>query len=250
LRHDVFRQIYLRSADRIIAVSEFAKWELVELLGVPEQKVHVIPLAADEGFTSEMPPEVVEAARAKYGLPNRYLIYVGGLDAWKNVDGLIRAFAAARVAGIQDGLVLAGIGGDRDGHRALASSLGLVEGRDIVFLERIHEDLAALYHGATALVSLSWGESFPFPVLEAMSCGTPVVASLLGGTPALLDDAGLLVDPRNQEQSVRAIVDVTREAVRQDLRSRGLARAQMFSWQRTAERTASVYENLLSASPA
>ncbi len=247
LRHDAFRQIYLRSADRIIAVSEFAKWELVDLLGVPERKVHVIPLAADEEFTPELSEDAVAAVRLKYRLPGRYLIYVGGLDAWKNVDGLIRAFAEARAAGVEDALVLAGVGGDRAGHRALAARLGLVDGRDIVFLERVQDDLPALYHGATALVSLSWGESFPFPVVEAMSCGTPIVASRLGGTPDLISDAGLLVDPRNREQSVRAIVDVTREAVRQDLRARGLARARMFSWRRTAERTATVYENLVRA---
>jgi len=244
-RHNFFRRLYLQSADTIIAVSEFCKWELVELLGVREDKVQVIPLAADEMFTADVPPARVTEARLKYGLPDRYLIYVGGFDAWKNVDGLLRTLAEARLAGMTEALVLAGSGGDVDRLRVLASTLGLVEQRDVFFLGRVHEDLPALYHGATALVSLSWGESFPFPVLEAMTCGTPVVVSKRGGTPELVRDAGLLVDPRNITETVGAILSVTGESVRRDLRARGLSRARAYSWRQTAERTASVYERLL-----
>ncbi|HVZ23745.1 MAG TPA: glycosyltransferase family 1 protein, partial [Vicinamibacterales bacterium] len=248
-RHNFFRRLYLQSADAIIAVSAFCKWELVELLGVREDKVEVIPLAADEMFTADLPPARVVATRVKYGLPDRYLIYVGGFDAWKNVDGLLRAVAEARRTGVAEALVLAGFGGEVDHLRTLASTLGFVEGRDIFFLGRIHDDLPALYHGATALVSLSWGESFPFPILEAMSCGTPVVASKRGGTPELVRDAGLLVDPRSANETVGAMISVTNESVRRDLRARGLARACAYSWRQTAQRTAAVYERLLSPAP-
>jgi glycosyltransferase involved in cell wall biosynthesis len=248
VRHDLFRQLYLRSADVVIAVSEFGRWELVTLLGVPPEKVEVIPLAADAGFSSDVPADRVEVVRAKYRLPDRYLLFVGGFNRWKNVDGLLRAFAGARRAGIAEALVLAGGGVEIDALRTLAVSLGLEEGRHWLFVEPSDEDaeMTALYRGATAFVSLSWGESFSLPVVEAMTCGVPVIASRRGAVPEVLDGAGLLVDPRNAHEVHDAILRVTTdEQLRADLRARGLRRSTSFSWKLTAERTLDVYRRVL-----
>jgi glycosyltransferase involved in cell wall biosynthesis len=246
----LLRSVYLRAADKIIAVSNYGKWELVELLGVAEKKVEVIYEAADDRFYPDISEETVRQAKARYGLPDRYLLFVGSFDSWKNVNGLLRAFAEAKNVGVRHGLVLVGIGGDLHGAKNLARALELLEGRDVVFLERIHGDLAALYRGATAFVTLSWGESFGLPVVEAMCCGTPVIVSNRGGLPEIVGDGGLLVDPRNPVEVVQAIKAVTsRTELQTHLRTEALGRAKAFSWKKTAEQTVKVYERLLGSSP-
>ena len=245
-RHALLRWIYLQRATRVIAVSQYGKWELVELLGVPEHKVEVIYEAADSSFCTTIPPVAVEAVRVKYRLPRGYLLYVGGFERRKNVEGLLRTFVEARKTGIEESLVLVGNGADLVGAKAVARSLGLEEGRDVVFLGRIHEDLPALYRGATAFITLSWGESFCFPVLEAMSCGTPVIASNLGAIPEIVTDGGILLDPRNMSETVEAIKVVTsRKELRAQLIARGLKRAKSFSWNKTAQQTANLYQEAI-----
>lgn len=248
-RHALLRSVYLRAADKIIAVSHYGKWELVELLGVAEEKVDVIYEAADERFTPDISEEAVQQAKEKHGLPQRYLLFVGGFELWKNVQGLLRVYAAARNAGVRDALVLVGSGGDLLGAKALAGALELREGQEVVFLERIHEELPALYRGATAFITLSWGESFGLPVVEAMRCGTPVIASNRGALPEIVADGGVLVDPRNQVEVVQAIIDVTTRAeLRTLLKTKGTKRANDFCWRKTAEQTVRVYERILSNS--
>jgi glycosyltransferase involved in cell wall biosynthesis len=245
-RHDAFRRLYLRRADTVITVSEFAKWELVSLLGIPADKVHVIHLAAADAFGLHAAPGVVDVARRKYGLPSRYLLYVGGLEPRKNVAGLIRVVAAARKAGLEEALVLAGGGREREQLTAAGTALGLVDGRDLIVLDHIHDDLPALYHGATAYVTLSWAESFSLPIVEAMACGTPVVASQMGAVPEVLGGAGVIVDPRDEPAAVRAVLSIAGdESMRTELKVRGLARARAFSWDATARRTAEVYRGLV-----
>lgn len=246
VRHDVLRTIYLRAANRIIAVSHYGKRELVELLGVPQEKVLVIYEAADEQFSAAISEEQVRIVKGKYSLPDKYLLFVGGFEPWKNVPGLLRAFVDARRAGLLEGLVLVGSGGDLQGSRSLASALRLSEGQEVLFLERIHQDLPALYRGATAFITLSWGESFGLPLVEAMRCGTPVIASSRGAIPEIVAEGGILVDPRRPRDIVEAILAVTTSP---DLRARlgiqAAKRASDFSWDRAAEQTAELYESLV-----
>jgi len=245
-RAELLRWIYLHSANRIIAVSRYGKWELVELLGVPEEKVEIIYEAADASFSPDVPRATVEEARARYDLPRRYLLFVSGFDRRKNVPGLLRAFHEAKRTGVQEALVLVGTGGDLPAAKLLARTLGLREGRDIVFLQRIHDELPAVYCGATAFVTLSWSESFCLPMLEAMSCGTPIIASNRGAIPEIMRDGGILVDPRNRDGAVQAIKEVTsRTDLRTKLRAEALKRAKEFSWQKTAEQTTLVYREIL-----
>lgn len=244
-RHSLLRSVYIAAADRIIAVSDYGKWELVELLRVPEKKVVVIYEAADDKFTPDIPEQTIRQARLKFGVPDQYLLFVGSYDRWKNVDGLLRCFAGARKEGVQEGLVLVGTGGDVDGARSLARVLGLREGLDVVFLERIHQDLPPLYSGATAFITLSWGESFGLPVVEAMRSGTPVIASNRGALPEIVADGGILVDPKNVHEVVQAIVQVTSGAsLRSQLREKALRRSGSFSWKNAAGETARLYQEV------
>ncbi len=247
-RHSLLRSVYLSAADKIVAVSNYGKWELVELLGVAEKKIDVIYEAADDRFTPDITAGTVRRAKAKYGLPDKYLVFVGGFEPWKNVDGLLRAYAEAKKAGVSEGLVLIGIGGDLHGTKSLARALELSVGQEVVFLERIHEDLPVLYRGATAFVSLSW-ESFGLPVVEAMCCGTPVIVSNRAGLPEIVADGGILVDPRRSVQIVETIKAVTsRSDLRMRLGIQALRRGKHFSWERTAEQTLRVYDHVLAGS--
>jgi glycosyltransferase involved in cell wall biosynthesis len=245
-RHDILRRLYLQRANRVITVSEFGKWELVSLLNVPEKKVEVIYEAAESVFASAVDLSRIERIKAKYGVPGKYILFVGGFDRRKNVAGLLKAFAEARRSGIRETLVIVG-SGNEDNLRDGLTSLGLQNGRDIFFVGRVQDDeLPALYCGATALVTLSWGESFCFPLVEAMNCGTPVVGSSWGAIAEVADGACILVDPQNAMDAAHAIKKVVSDTgLRTQLREAGLKRANFFSWEKTAERTVRLYKDVL-----
>jgi len=205
----------VRSAGLVIAVSEFTKGEVVDLLRVPEERVRVVANGVDDTFTP-----VGERAEGEY------VLAVGTLEPRKNLQRL--AEEAART-GVE--LRLAGDPGwggvSVDGRRV--RRLGYVS----------DEELACLYRGALCLAYPSLYEGFGIPVLEAMACGAPVVTSAGGALEELADGAAVLVDPRDPEAIADGIVEAV--ARREDLRRRGLERARDYSWRATAEATAAVY---------
>jgi glycosyltransferase involved in cell wall biosynthesis len=206
----------LRAATRVLAVSEFTASELVDVLGIPREKIVVTPNAVDGVFTPEGP-----AAEGEYALA------VGTLEPRKN---LARTIAATARAGVE--LRVAG-----------ARGWGGVEvlGDHVRWLGEISdEDLAAQYRGALSLVYPSLYEGFGIPVLEAMACGAAVVTSKGGATEEVAGGAAVLVDPHD----VESIAAGLQEAIgsRDELRARGMARARHFSWDETARRTLRVYD--------
>lgn len=206
----------LRAAQRILAISEFTKRELVEVLGVPEEKVAAVPLAVEpELFRPDGP-----AAEGEY------VLAVGTLEPRKN---LARLAEATRRLGVELRVVGAagwgGVGAGGDGVR---------------WLGRVGDDeLARLYRGAAVLAYPSLYEGFGFPILEAMACGAPVVTSRGGSTEEVAGEAAVLVDPLDTA-AIAAGIDEARSR-REELRARGLARAAAFSWDETARRTVEVY---------
>lgn len=207
----------LRAAARIIAVSEFTASELVTLLDVPRSRIVVVPNAVDETFTSDGP-----AAEGEYALA------VGTLEPRKNLE---RAIEAAERVGLP--LRIAG-----------ARGWGGVEARGATWLGEIDDaELARQYRGAQCLVYPSLYEGFGIPVLEAMACGIPVVASAGGATEEIAGGAAVLVDPLDVD-SIAAGVDEAM-ARRDELRPRGFVRAGEFSWDDSAARTQAVYREIL-----
>jgi glycosyltransferase involved in cell wall biosynthesis len=237
--------LFCRRATHIIAISECTRGDLVATYGVPPEKVSVIHEAADPRFHPQ-PPEHIEAARVRYGLPQRYLLFVGTIEPRKNLIRLLSSFEAVRAEGLADGLVIVGRRGWL--YEDFFTRLERSPAREaVVFPGYVpDEDLPAIYAGAQALVFPSLYEGFGLPVLEAMACGTPVAASNASSIPEIGADAALYFDPQDEEAmtaTVRRIL--TGPDLAEDLRRRGLARAARYSWERAARETRAVYERVL-----
>jgi len=214
-----------RRARLVITVSEFSKGELIDMLDVPPEGIAVVPNGVDERFT---PAADTAAARAALGLRQPYVLAVGTHIARKNLAVLDAA--ARRLA--QDGVELVHAGSGRGYMRAEQGGhlreLGYVE-------ERL---LPGLYAGALALAMPSLYEGFGLPCLEAMACGTPVVASNTTALPETCGPVALLVDPHDQTAFADALHRlVTEEDFREGLAIDSLARAAPYTWERTARET-------------
>jgi glycosyltransferase involved in cell wall biosynthesis len=239
-----------RRADRLIAISESTRDDLVRMWGVDRAKVSAIPLAADAEFGPRNPAEIAETC-GRYGLrPGDYILYVGMLEPRKNVDRLVEAFGlvANKMPGVD--LVIAGRRGWMfDRIFARVEALGLQD--RVRFTGYVlSEDLPALYGGARLFAYPSKYEGFGIPVLEAMSCGAPVVTTNVSSMPEVAGDATVLVAPDDVAGLADALLRVSTDHVlRDDLACRGLARAKTFSWERCARETIAVYEAALGDRP-
>jgi len=242
-------RLYARRADAVVADSEHSRREIVRRLGLPSERITVIPVGLGPEFT---PTELSAAQRARYGLRGPYVLYVGNFLPHKNLPRLLRAWAALpewlRRA---HQLVLAG--GDRARQPALgaeAATLGLA---DVVAFPGLIDDadLPALYAGATAFVLPSLEEGFGLPALEAMACGTPVVASRRGALSEVVGDAGLLVDAESQSALTTALLRVLDAPdERAQLAARGVLRAREFAATRTAGRVVDLLQTTAGLRPA
>lgn len=235
----------VRAADRVIAVSRSTRDDLVQLIGAAPERVTVVHNGCEEYFYEDLPEESLEQTRRRYQLSERFVLYAGNVKPHKNLKRLILAFD--ELASADDGLELVIAGSEL--HRApglnrLRHQLGLRQRvRFLGYLPRPH--LRALYHLATVFAYPSLYEGFGLPPLEAMACGTPVLASDTGSLPEVVGDAGLLVDPLD----VAAIADGLRRLLRDaDLRGHlaeaGRRRAQGFPWSAAARRTLSLYDEV------
>lgn len=232
---------FLRACDRIIAISESTKRDAVRLYGIPEDKIVVTHLAAEDRFRPADPDRVAEV-RGRFGLPPRFLLYVGTIEPRKNLDVLLGALLHLKGQGREVPLVVAGrLGWLYDGFLAKIRSLGL---ESLVFLPGFvpDDDLPALYTAAEVFVYPSVYEGFGIPVLEAMGCGTPVLCSDASSLPEVAGDAGILLPPGNPAVWAEAIARLTESTtLRCELRERGFRQASRFRWEETARRTWEVY---------
>jgi glycosyltransferase involved in cell wall biosynthesis len=200
-------------------------------------------LAPAGEFHAEPRPDD-EAIAARHGVHEPYFLYVGGYDARKNVDTLVRAFD--RLEGEPRLVIVArrsGAFGDlAAAWRALRSHAR------VHCLEVATADLPAFYRRASLFVNPSLWESFSFQTLEAMACGTPVIASNRTAIPEIAGDAAMLVDAADAAALASAIAALAADAPRRTaMRERGLRRAAQFTWQATAEQTVQVYRRVLAA---
>ena len=234
-----------RAARGVITVSCAAKQEITEWLGVPAERITVVPHGLDPAF-APLAPDAAHAdeVRRRYRLPLQFVLAVGSIEPRKNLPRLLEAvhLLRSRPGGTGVTLVHAGPEGWHPEEVAGAvRQLGLADA--VRFLGYVPvEDLPTLYGLARVLVYPSLWEGFGMPVLEAMACGCPVVTSNVSSLPEVAGDAAMLVDPRSTDDVARGIAAVwCDEALRRRLAVRGLARAAQFSWERAARATATVY---------
>jgi glycosyltransferase involved in cell wall biosynthesis len=205
----------LRAAQRVIAVSQFTRRELVELLGVPDEKIRVVPNAVGGAFTPEGPAE-----------DGDYVLAVGTLEPRKNLDRLVDAVRRT----------------DRELRVVGARGWGRVEvrGNGVSWLGEVDDaELARLYRGATCVAYPSLYEGFGIPVLEAMACGVPVVTARGTAMEEVADGAAVLVDAGDPAEIAAGIELAVAE--RETLVPRGLDRARAFRWDAVAAATVEVY---------
>jgi glycosyltransferase involved in cell wall biosynthesis len=229
------RRLLPRIAQRarmVLTVSEFSRQELVDVLGVAVERVRVIPEGVDERFR---PSAVVAAVRSRYALDRPYVLALGTASARKNVSILDRLAPALSDRGLE--LVLAG--SDRGYLRGSATSV-----RRLGYVAE--PDLPALYAGARAFVMPSLYEGFGLPCLEAMACGTPVVAADAGALPETCGEAAMIVPADDVAATVEALLATCLEEEQRARRiEAGLRRAAAFPWSRTAAATDTVLSGLL-----
>jgi|GEM_PF-35387 len=240
--------LYVKRADHIIAVSECTKRDLMAHYGTPEHKITVIYEAAAPHFQPQ-PPERIEAVRAKYNLPARYLMTVGTIEPRKNLACLVEALSILRADHPDLNLVVVGSLGwmtesffeaiERFGQQDAVIRPGYVP----------DDDLPAMLGGAVAAVIPSLYEGFGLPVLEAMACGVPVACSSTSSVGEIAGEAALTFDPTDVGEMVLAIRTlVENESMLGELREKGLRRASEFSWVRAASETWGVYRQIASTS--
>jgi glycosyltransferase involved in cell wall biosynthesis len=251
-----------RAATRLIAVSSATRDDLVRVARVPAAKITVVHHGLSERFRPVEDPETIVAVLERYRLrdtekgrhgdteaPLAYFLYVGTVQPRKNLVRLIEAFAQmvqANDPNVQSAicnlqLVIAGKRGWlTEAIERRAVELGISE--RVRFTGYVaDEDLPALLSGALAFVLPSLYEGFGMPVLEAMACGAPVLASNTSSLPEVAGDAALLVDPTDTMALTNGLARLAADAeLRVDLRARGLARAATFTWDRCAEETLAV----------
>jgi glycosyltransferase involved in cell wall biosynthesis len=233
----------LRAADQVIAISEATRQDLQRAFRLPQEKIQVIPLAAEQNFRPPTAGEI-QRVRSKYSLPEEYVLYLGINKPHKNLAGLVGAWAQLtrqRLSG-NEKLVIAGAWDPRYPQvKQLATRLNLTQA--IIFLGTIPDaDLPAVYGAARLFVFPSLYEGFGLPVLEALSCGTPVACSRASSLPEVAGEAAVYFDPAGPDRIAEVLArTLNNEALLEDLSARGLEQARKFSWRRTAQQTTQVY---------
>jgi glycosyltransferase involved in cell wall biosynthesis len=235
----------LRTCAAVICVSDFTRREALRFFDVDPRRLHVVPSGVDlDIFRPIQDGDMLGRIRAKYHLPSEFLLSVATLEPRKNLDGLCRAYARLRET-MSDPPRLVCVGGkgfQMERIRRVVEDLRLGDGvRFLGFVD--HGDLPAIYNLALMTVIPSLYEGFGLPVLEAMACGTPVLAS---GAEALRETGGdaaayaEATDPGQMAEAMKSLI--LSDSRRRELRAKGLDRVKEFTWQETARRTLAIYE--------
>ncbi|MBN1954932.1 MAG: glycosyltransferase family 4 protein [Anaerolineae bacterium] len=237
----------LRRAKRLIAISEYTKRCIISVLDYPAERIHVVYRAVDtEAFR---PSPVPAAFRQRYGLEAdcQYVLYVGSEDPRKNVDGLVQALALLRQQLPAVQLLKVGaahFAAERARLLELVTDLGL-EG-EVRFFDHVpDEELALWYNAADVFVLPSFYEGFGLPALEAMACGTPVIAANRASLPEVVGPGGVLVDPDDVEVLAERMTELLADPEQRAAASRAaLRQAARFSIERQARETMAVYQEV------
>ena len=258
----------LELTDAVITISETSKKDIVRFLGIDEKKVHVVYLAPKPIFKTLAKEKLIKTKK-KYKLPERFVLYVGDINYNKNLPSLIKACSTAKInlvivgkqaLDIEDlGIELPVISGPKDWiryvfnipHPELVHYKELLRefspNKNIIRTGFVTEsELVAIYNMATVYCQPSYYEGFGLPVLEAMACGTAVIASKTQALVEIADGACVFVDPNDPKDISRAILSVIKSPkLRDDLIKKGALKARQYSWEKTGRGIMDVYEKVL-----
>lgn len=256
----------LKKADAIITDSNSSKKDIVKFVGVKPGRVHVVYLAAGEQYKKiKDQASKIKDLRNKYKLPDKFVLYVGDATWNKNLPRLIQAIHLTDIPLVMVGKALAEEKLDRTNpwNKDLVKVQNMIRNQEsrpagalakrpeiinqIITLGFVPtEELVTFYNLATVFAMPSLYEGFGLPILEAMSCGCPVVTSKEGSMPEVAGDASFYVDPYNIYGIAKGIEKVfSNTALQKELSEKGLLRAKKFSWEKTARETIKVYEKVL-----
>ena len=236
-----------KKAARVATVSEYSRQDLIRTYRLPPEKVVVTHNGIEPHFTPQpRSADEAESLRRRLGIGRDFILAVGSLQPRKNLIRLMRAYSKLRSeqASFHHQLVIVG--------RQLWLADGIFEevqrqpwAQDVILTGYVaDEDLPALYRAATAFVYPSLFEGFGLPPVEAMACGTPVVTSNTSSLPEVVGEAAVLVDPYDEQDLIRALLKIVNDhSLRAQLRERGLAQAQKFTWRAAAEKTLELYRD-------
>lgn len=219
-------RLMLRGAAHVLTLSEYSRRDIVERLGIDPSHVSTFPPAIDEHFRQTIPADGVERVRARYGLPTAYALYVGRCTPHKNVATLVSAWRRLP-AELREGVALVLAGGDVGAFEAAAARAGVSAITPGLVADA---DMPALYAGATLMCFPSLYEGFGLPPLEAMGCGTAVIAADAAALPEVVGNAAVLVPARDVAAWSNGLATLlSDEQARADLSARGAAHAARFT---------------------
>ena len=232
----------IRKARRIIAVSQSTKNDLIQCLGIPDERISVVYEGIDHSLFRPVSQQI-------YNHP--YILFVGSEHPRKNFTTLLKAFSQLKSEPGFKKLKLVKVGnagGQETDFRSqtmgVVESLGLVD--EVIFTGFVPEaDLATYYSGAEAFVLPTLYEGFGFPVLEAMACACPVITSNTSSLPEVVGEAGIMVNPYDTNSLAQAMSKVlTDSELRDNMIRKGLEQARRFTWEKAAEQTLEVYNKI------
>jgi len=226
-----------RRVEHVIAVSAYSKKRIVYHTGIPSEKVTVISNGIDSSFFPRNDEEV-DSVRRVLGISSRsYILSLGSLEPRKNLHGLLQAWEAT-LDRIPDDVWLVIVGGKGRKQVFQDVKMSTLPPRVYTTGHVADEHLPALYSGALAFAYLSFYEGFGLPPLEAMAAGTPVLTSNRTALPEVVGDAGLMVDPLRKDDIAEALLRLLENSdMRADFAAKGIKRAKLFNWDKTAELT-------------
>jgi glycosyltransferase involved in cell wall biosynthesis len=232
------------TADHISADSEATRSDIIHMLGIADDKVTAVHLAANPIYQQQFTAEEIAQTLHKHDLQPGYILFVGTLEPRKNLPMLIKAFdRLRREKGLQQPLILVGaLGWETEEIFETITILNLEQ--HVRHLEGIYDrELAHIYHGAGVLVTPSHYEGFGLPALEAQHCHCPVVVSNRGSLPEIVGENGIMLDPDNMDLWVETLGRVlSDDTLRQEMIKNGRQQARQFSWEKCARQTMWLYE--------
>lgn len=240
----------MEKADKVISISDYTKRDLVKYSNINPEKIKTIYLGVNESF-KKIGNNEVELFKEKYSLEEPFILYVGSEQPRKNFNVLIKSFYKLnKIEGFEN-FKLIKVGrpqtslGERENLNKMINNLGLQ--KKIKFIDYVDEsNLPLVYNAADLFVFPSLYEGFGLSPLESMACGTPVIASNRSSIPEVVGDAGILVDPLDIDELTEKMVDVlNNEDIKKDLSKKGLERSENFTWEKCAEQTLKVYNDVL-----